>query len=84
MSGRRVLSMLKKRPAAGKPSSAAEPPSPSAAEEGTSKSWGRKIVSGALLCLTGGVALSAIDDLVIYRGCSRFLSFSLYNDGLNI
>lgn len=69
--------MLKNRRAAGKLPSAAEPPSPAAVDEGKSKSWGRKIVSGALFCLTGGVALSAIDDLVIYRGCSRFRSFSV-------
>ncbi|KAL9239069.1 hypothetical protein vseg_013423 [Gypsophila vaccaria] len=35
-----------------------------------SKSLGRKAVSTALICLTGGVALSAIDDLAIYHGCS--------------
>ncbi|XP_048504461.1 uncharacterized protein LOC104899392 isoform X2 [Beta vulgaris subsp. vulgaris] len=39
--------------------------------EEKSKSFGRKAVSTALLCLTGGVALSAIDDLAIYQGCSR-------------
>lgn len=27
-------------------------------------------MSTALLCLTGGVALSALDDLAIYHGCS--------------
>ncbi|CAK9172821.1 unnamed protein product [Ilex paraguariensis] len=40
-------------------------------EEGTTRSWGvRKVVSGALICLMGGVALSALDDLAIYHGCS--------------
>ena len=41
-------------------------------EEGTTRSWGgRKVVSGALICLMGGVALRALDDLAIYHGCSR-------------
>lgn len=39
-------------------------------EEGKINTWGRRIVSGTLICLTGGVALSALDDLAIYRGCS--------------
>ncbi|KAL0303726.1 UNVERIFIED_CONTAM: hypothetical protein Sradi_6240700 [Sesamum radiatum] len=56
MIGRRVLSVLKSRAAA--------------AEEGKAKTWGRRAVSGALICLTGGVALSALDDLVIYHCCS--------------
>ncbi|KAK6156203.1 hypothetical protein DH2020_010451 [Rehmannia glutinosa] len=63
MVGRRVLSMLKNR-------APAAPPPPAAAEEVKTKSWGRKVVSGALICLTGGVALSALDDLVIYQSCS--------------
>lgn len=42
----------------------------SAAVEPKTKSWGRKVVSGGLICLTGGVALSALDDLVIFGGCS--------------
>ncbi|KAK6136077.1 hypothetical protein DH2020_030182 [Rehmannia glutinosa] len=63
MVGRRVLSMLKNR-------APAAPPPPAAAEEVKRKSWGRKVVSGALICLTGGVALSALDDLVIYQSCS--------------
>lgn len=42
------------------------------AEEGKAKTWGRRIVSGTLICLTGGVALSALDDLSIYHSCSRF------------
>ncbi|KAA8550701.1 hypothetical protein F0562_002385 [Nyssa sinensis] len=29
-----------------------------------------RAVSAALICLTGGVGLSALDDLVIYHGCS--------------
>lgn len=43
-------------------------------EEGKAKTWGRRIVSGTLICLTGGVALSALDDLSIYHSCSRFAS----------
>ncbi|XP_074268692.1 uncharacterized protein LOC141592037 [Silene latifolia] len=39
-------------------------------DEEKSKFYGRKAVSTALICLTGGVALSAIDDLAIYHGCS--------------
>ncbi|KAH9602801.1 hypothetical protein KSS87_003153 [Heliosperma pusillum] len=39
-------------------------------DEEKSKFYGRKAVSTALICLTGGVALSAIDDLAIYQGCS--------------
>ncbi|KAL3838414.1 hypothetical protein ACJIZ3_023005 [Penstemon smallii] len=65
MVGKRLLSMLKGRTAP------PPPPTASATEEGKAKSWGRKVVSGALICLTGGVALSALDDLVIYHGCSR-------------
>ncbi|KAL8539059.1 hypothetical protein ACS0TY_000884 [Phlomoides rotata] len=67
MVGRRVLSMLKNRRGVAQASPAA---SPLPAEEGKAKSWARKVVSGALVGLTGGVALSAIDDLVIYHGCS--------------
>ncbi|EYU19911.1 hypothetical protein ABFS82_06G076200 [Erythranthe guttata] len=64
MVGRRLLSILKNRGAA------APPPTPPPAGDGKSKSWGRTIVSGALISLTGGVALSALDDLVIYQSCS--------------
>ncbi|KAL8143002.1 hypothetical protein V2J09_016034 [Rumex salicifolius] len=39
-------------------------------EKGKGRSFGRKAVSTVLLCLTGGVALSAIDDLAVYHGCS--------------
>ncbi|XP_073304978.1 uncharacterized protein [Primulina huaijiensis] len=66
MVGRRVFSLPKIR-------AATTPPPPlaaAAAEEGKAKSWGRRLASGALICLTGGVALSAIDDLLIYHGCS--------------
>ncbi|KAL3650145.1 hypothetical protein CASFOL_006548 [Castilleja foliolosa] len=58
MMGRRLTSLLKKNRAV------------AAVGEGEGQSVGRKIVSGALICLTGGVALSAIDDLLIYYGCT--------------
>lgn len=47
--------------------------------EPSGKRWGRRAVSGALICITGGVALSAFDDLAIYHACSgyRYL-FNLY------
>ncbi|PIM97640.1 hypothetical protein CDL12_29889 [Handroanthus impetiginosus] len=64
MVGRRVLSLLRSR------AGVASPPTATAVEEGEAKSWGRRIASGALICLTGGVALSALDDLIIYYGCS--------------
>ncbi|XP_010415847.1 PREDICTED: uncharacterized protein LOC104701788 isoform X3 [Camelina sativa] len=37
---------------------------------GTLGSFGRKAVSFVLITVTGGVALSALDDLSIYHGCS--------------
>jgi hypothetical protein len=43
-------------------------------DEGKSKSLGRKAVSFVLITVTGGVALSALDDLVIYRSCSRYVA----------
>ncbi|KAL2558201.1 hypothetical protein Fot_02940 [Forsythia ovata] len=66
MVGRRIISLLKSRAAA----APSLPSKATTAEEGKTKSWGFKVVSGALLCLTGGVALSALDDLTIYHGCS--------------
>lgn len=39
-------------------------------DEGKSKSFGRKAVTFVLVTVTGGVALSALDDLAIYHGCS--------------
>ncbi|CAN8257535.1 unnamed protein product [Cochlearia groenlandica] len=41
-----------------------------ASKDGTLGSFGRKAVSFVLITVTGGVALSALDDLSIYRGCS--------------
>ncbi|KAJ6973822.1 hypothetical protein NC653_033984 [Populus alba x Populus x berolinensis] len=45
-------------------------------DEGKSKSFGRKAVSFVSDTVTGGVALSALDDLAIYHGCSRY--FAIY------
>ncbi|KAJ1416657.1 Cytochrome oxidase assembly protein 1 [Sesbania bispinosa] len=39
-------------------------------DEEQSKYFGRKAVSFLLITITGGVALSALDDLAIYHGCS--------------
>lgn len=42
------------------------------------KYFGRKTVSFVLITITGGVALSALNDLAIYHGCSRYiLSFNV-------
>lgn len=38
------------------------------------KKWGRRLVSGALISVTAGIALSALDDLAIYHACTRFLN----------
>ncbi|KAL5792674.1 hypothetical protein ACOSP7_001268 [Xanthoceras sorbifolium] len=40
-------------------------------DEEKGRSFGRKAVSFVLITITGGVALSALDDLVIYHGCSN-------------
>ncbi|XP_059660167.1 uncharacterized protein LOC132306682 [Cornus florida] len=64
MIGRRIISFLKSTPASDV-SGSMKP-----MEESRTKSWARKVVSASLLCLTGGVALSALDDLAIYHGCS--------------
>ncbi|KAM7272000.1 hypothetical protein ACFE04_031214 [Oxalis oulophora] len=39
-------------------------------DEGKEKSFGRKAVSFVLIAVTGGVALSALDDLSVYQSCS--------------
>ncbi|GFY99538.1 hypothetical protein Acr_13g0009380 [Actinidia rufa] len=63
MLGRRLISFLKRTPSSQLSSSAVEEPK--------TKAWGRIwVVSGALIAITGGVALSALDDLAIYYGCS--------------
>nr|XP_043637025.1 uncharacterized protein LOC122608010 [Erigeron canadensis] len=60
MIGRRFISFFKRNPSSSK----------GAVDEVKQKTWGRRIVSGGLICVTGGVALSALDDLLIYHGCS--------------
>lgn len=64
MLGKRLISFLKK------PSSLQFSSSAKLGENPEVKPWGRRIISGVLISLTGGVALSAINDLVIYHGCS--------------
>ena len=44
-------------------------------DEGKCKSLSRKAVSFVLITITGGVALSALVDLVIYNSCSRYVAF---------
>ncbi|XP_042518010.1 uncharacterized protein LOC122091868 isoform X3 [Macadamia integrifolia] len=51
-------------------------------EEGKTKNLGRKVVSVLLLSLTGGVALSALDDLAIYHGCSRVTRYQISLHGI--
>lgn len=46
------------------------PSSTKAVDEEKGKSFGRKAVSFILITVTGGVALSALDDLSIYHSCS--------------
>ncbi|KFK40415.1 hypothetical protein AALP_AA3G370800 [Arabis alpina] len=46
------------------------PSTSSSEKDGKLGSFGRKAVSFVLITVTGGVALSALDDLSIYRGCS--------------
>lgn len=46
-------------------------------DEEKSKSFGRKAVSFVLITVTGGVALSALDDLAIYHSCSRYIFYFL-------
>ncbi|XP_027161176.1 uncharacterized protein LOC113762102 isoform X1 [Coffea eugenioides] len=74
MLGRRLLSLLKTRTPSTSSSSQASATASSLVEEESGRSsgkrWGRRAVSGALICLTGGVALSALDDLAIYHSCS--------------
>ncbi|KAI3760212.1 hypothetical protein L1987_50603 [Smallanthus sonchifolius] len=64
MIGRRFISFLRRNPSLSSNSPKLE------VEESKPKSWGRRIVSGGLICVTGGVALSALDDLFIYQSCS--------------
>ncbi|XP_048336653.2 uncharacterized protein LOC107434225 [Ziziphus jujuba] len=63
MLGRKFISFFKRSPKL-QVSSSASP------DEGNNKSFGRKAVSFVLITVTGGIALSALDDLAIYHGCS--------------
>lgn len=67
MIGRRFISFFRRNPSLSSSSSSAKV---TVEVEAKPKSWGRRIVSGGLICVTGGVALSALDDLLIYHGCS--------------
>ncbi|QCD97780.1 uncharacterized protein LOC114176504 [Vigna unguiculata] len=52
-------------------------------DEETGKYYGRKAVSFILITITGGVALSALDDLAIYHGCSsKAMEKAVNNQGL--
>ncbi|KAF8090312.1 hypothetical protein N665_0479s0016 [Sinapis alba] len=65
MLARRLTSIFKR------PSTSSSSSDKAAAKEnGSLGSFGRKAVSFVLITVTGGVALSALDDLSIYRGCS--------------
>ncbi|TXG63900.1 hypothetical protein EZV62_010894 [Acer yangbiense] len=64
MLARRLGSFFKSSPTS-KVSSSAK-----SVDEEKGKSIGRKAASFVLITVTGGVALSAVDDLVIYHGCS--------------
>lgn len=64
---RRFISFLRRNSS---PSSGISSAKVAVEKEAKPKTWGRRIVSGGLICVTGGVALSALDDLIIYHGCS--------------
>ncbi|KAK6239010.1 hypothetical protein QUC31_004479 [Theobroma cacao] len=64
MMARRLVSFFKNSPSS-KVSSTGN-----SVNEEKSKSFVRKAVSFVLITVTGGVALSALDDLAIYHGCS--------------
>ncbi|XVE77989.1 hypothetical protein DITRI_Ditri13aG0108100 [Diplodiscus trichospermus] len=64
MLARRLVSFFKSSPFSKVSSSG------SSANEEKGKSFARKAVSFVLITVTGGVALSALDDLAIYHGCS--------------
>ncbi|CAH9111587.1 unnamed protein product [Cuscuta epithymum] len=59
MSRRNLLLFLKRSPS-----------TKSEVDGSNAKTWGQRAVMGTLICLTGGVALSALDDLSIYHSCS--------------
>lgn len=64
MLARRLASFFRSSPSSKVSSSA------NSLNEEKSKSFARKAVSFVLITVTGGVALSALDDLAIYHGCS--------------
>ncbi|KDP26463.1 hypothetical protein JCGZ_17621 [Jatropha curcas] len=64
MLGRRLVSFFRSPPSS-QLSSTAKP-----VDEEKGRSFGRKAISFLLITTTGGVALSALDDLAIYQGCS--------------
>ncbi|KAF9612320.1 hypothetical protein IFM89_038923 [Coptis chinensis] len=66
MLGRRLTSNLLKFTQTNQFSSVSE-----SVEKGKSKKLGRKLVQVLLISLTGGFALSALDDFAIYQSCSR-------------
>ncbi|PRQ25709.1 putative cytochrome oxidase assembly protein [Rosa chinensis] len=67
MLARRAVSFLKSSSAPHFSSVAA---SAKTVDEGKTKWFGRKAVNYLLITVTGGVALSALDDLIIYQSCS--------------
>ncbi|KAG9160792.1 hypothetical protein Leryth_008627 [Lithospermum erythrorhizon] len=74
MVGRRLLSLLKRNSASLPSGTVSE-----VSADGSRKSWVRRLVSGGLIVVTGGVGLSALDDLTIYHGCSRSDFITLVN-----
>ncbi|CAN0897693.1 hypothetical protein LINGRAHAP2_LOCUS19265 [Linum grandiflorum] len=73
MLGRKFIPLLKSSQRSYLSSSVAKPVEEGAKSEASSSSSssiGRKAVSFVLITVTGGVALSALDDLSIYYGCT--------------
>lgn len=64
MLGKRLLSLFKRSPSS-------QISRVNSVNDETSKDFGRKAVSFILITVTGGVALSALNDLAIYYNCSR-------------
>ncbi|XP_050364935.1 uncharacterized protein LOC126783500 [Argentina anserina] len=67
MLARRAVSFLKSSSA---PQFSSVAASAKTVDEGQTKWFGRKAVNYLLITITGGVALSALDDLIIYQSCS--------------
>lgn len=70
MAGRRLVSPFLMFKGISSPANLLRFSTGTAAEGGKTKSLGRKVISVLLISLTGGFALSALDDLAIYHGCS--------------